>query len=336
MAAERCDQADPLAYRPRFARPVRGGTYPGSGGLRLGVRVASVSALYYADPVLVSAEPAAGKARGGVPHVILCSAPELAGLLVTPSPRGDGAASTLVTSGDILAADPPRGLQAPLDLQPPWSDAAGILDFAVGAIRDRARRFSRRDALMLEVLSDHLATAARALCGAAARTSRHADDDLAGRVELMAIDPKGKVIGQTPGAGSTMARFFPSSRSAGELPETVGMWLAAVPLEPVLCVVSGQRRLELRCFQPRVRPGRCLVLYEADVPADTGQMLSELTQRETEIVRWVTTGKTNVEISCILGISARTVQKHLENVFAKLGVHTRAALVSEVLQRGRP
>jgi len=206
--------------------------------------------------------------------------------------------------------------------------------FAVAAIRDRARPFSGRDALLLEVVSDHLASAARALRGAVAPASRYAaDDGLAGRVELVAVDPLGKVIGQSPGAGSTMARFFASPRAASELPETVGTWLAAVPPEPVLCVVSGRRRLELRRFQPFVRPGYCLVLFEEDLPADPWRKPPELTPREAEIVRWVTTGKTNAEISCILAISARTVQKHLENVFAKLGVPTRTALVSEVLQR---
>lgn len=40
---------------------------------------------------------------------------------------------------------------------------------------------------------------------------------------------------------------------------------------------------------------------------------------------WVARGKTNADVAAILGISARTVQKHLENVFGKLGVETRTA-----------
>jgi len=50
-----------------------------------------------------------------------------------------------------------------------------------------------------------------------------------------------------------------------------------------------------------------------------------LTQRETEVLHWVREGKTNKDIGTILRSSSRTVGKHLERVFAKLGVETRTA-----------
>lgn len=50
-----------------------------------------------------------------------------------------------------------------------------------------------------------------------------------------------------------------------------------------------------------------------------------LTQREAEVLLWTSYGKPNRVISEILGISPRTVNKHLEQVFEKLGVETRAA-----------
>jgi len=43
------------------------------------------------------------------------------------------------------------------------------------------------------------------------------------------------------------------------------------------------------------------------------------------VLKWVATGKTNSEIGDILGVSPRTVQKHLEHIFRKLGVKTRTA-----------
>jgi CheY-like chemotaxis protein/DNA-binding CsgD family transcriptional regulator len=58
-----------------------------------------------------------------------------------------------------------------------------------------------------------------------------------------------------------------------------------------------------------------------------------LTTREAEILMWISRGKTNKEISLILGGSPRTVNKHLEHVFEKLGVVTRAAAVSIAMQR---
>jgi DNA-binding CsgD family transcriptional regulator len=50
-----------------------------------------------------------------------------------------------------------------------------------------------------------------------------------------------------------------------------------------------------------------------------------ITEREREILALVAAGKTNAEIAMILAISARTVQKHLEHIFRKLGVETRTA-----------
>jgi DNA-binding CsgD family transcriptional regulator len=58
-------------------------------------------------------------------------------------------------------------------------------------------------------------------------------------------------------------------------------------------------------------------------PAHLGQL--DLTDREREILALVAAGKTNGEIGTILAISARTVQKHLEHIFQKLGVETRTA-----------
>jgi DNA-binding NarL/FixJ family response regulator len=52
---------------------------------------------------------------------------------------------------------------------------------------------------------------------------------------------------------------------------------------------------------------------------------ASLTPRETEVLSWLAKGKTNRDIADILGMSPRTVNKHLEHIFEKLGVETRAA-----------
>lgn len=58
-----------------------------------------------------------------------------------------------------------------------------------------------------------------------------------------------------------------------------------------------------------------------------------LTFREAEILMWISRGKTNKEVGLILDTSPRTVNKHLEHIFEKLGVVTRAAAVSIAMQR---
>ncbi len=60
-----------------------------------------------------------------------------------------------------------------------------------------------------------------------------------------------------------------------------------------------------------------------------------LTRREEEVLRWVAAGKTDLQVAAILGASVRTVQKHLENAYVKLGVENRtaAAMRFEELRR---
>lgn len=201
--------------------------------------------------------------------------------------------------------------------------------FVVSAIRDVPRLFSARDGLVLEVLGHHLAAAARTI-----RRTTASVVDYTGLVEFMALDPLGKVVGESAGTRSMLQRFFPSPPPPGDLPAVARAWLFHSPLEPVLCVVRDGYTLEIRRFDPRVRPGYCLILYEHEL-TESWSTLPELTQREAEIVRWVAEGKTNPEIASILGISALTVKKHLEHVFDKLGASTRTALVAEVLTRAR-
>jgi DNA-binding CsgD family transcriptional regulator len=61
-----------------------------------------------------------------------------------------------------------------------------------------------------------------------------------------------------------------------------------------------------------------------------------LTPREREVLDWVAAGKTNRDVAAILGASPRTVEKHLERIFEKLGVETRTAAVMRAAGRDSP
>ena len=74
--------------------------------------------------------------------------------------------------------------------------------------------------------------------------------------------------------------------------------------------------------------GESMLLLTLTPPdSASAQRLREiaLTPRETEVLSWLAKGKTNRDIADILGMSPRTVNKHLEHVFEKLGVETRSA-----------
>ena len=61
------------------------------------------------------------------------------------------------------------------------------------------------------------------------------------------------------------------------------------------------------------------------------------TRREADVLLWITRGKSNLEIGAILDISPRTVKKHLEHIYRKLGVKSRlaAAVRTSAMMRTR-
>jgi DNA-binding CsgD family transcriptional regulator len=68
-----------------------------------------------------------------------------------------------------------------------------------------------------------------------------------------------------------------------------------------------------------------LVLLQPHDASDSPVAAAALSKREIEVLRWIGRGKSNAEIAAVLGISARTVAKHCESLFAKLGVENRVA-----------
>ena len=76
-----------------------------------------------------------------------------------------------------------------------------------------------------------------------------------------------------------------------------------------------------------------IVLREESDTAQIEKLMAsfKLTQRESEVLNWVIKGKTNRDIGDILGTRPKTITKHLEHVFEKLGVETRTAAAARVL-----
>ncbi len=60
-----------------------------------------------------------------------------------------------------------------------------------------------------------------------------------------------------------------------------------------------------------------------------------LTTREAEVLGWLARGKTNVQIARVIFVSPHTVRKHVENIFEKLGVHTRTEAAASLRAASR-
>ena len=90
--------------------------------------------------------------------------------------------------------------------------------------------------------------------------------------------------------------------------------------------VRGERRLVVT-YAGAVSGGFLFKLEVVRLEPETVPLADafNLTPRELEVLLWVSRGKTNRDIGDILGLSPRTVNKHLEHIYEKLGVETRTA-----------
>jgi DNA-binding CsgD family transcriptional regulator len=109
------------------------------------------------------------------------------------------------------------------------------------------------------------------------------------------------------------------------------MWLPAPPQRAhVIFLERGGRsfnnrdRTLLELLKPHLIRFRVNAEFRRRANGATG-----LTEREAEVLGWVGNGKTNDEIAAVLHLSSHTVRKHLENIFEKLGVHTRTAAAAQ-------
>ncbi len=142
----------------------------------------------------------------------------------------------------------------------------------------------------------------------------------------------GKLVWQTPLARSLLGEYF--ACSGKDAPARLLAWIdeaiAAKALGRApnqLVCTNGSRRL-LASFHDQTGDEEWLVVLREENDASAIESLVaafRLTLREAEVLYWVTLGKTSKDIGEILGSSPRTVNKHLEHIFEKLGVETRTA-----------
>jgi DNA-binding NarL/FixJ family response regulator len=170
------------------------------------------------------------------------------------------------------------------------------------------------------------------LANARMTQSARAALDVSGRF-LLAINREGRVMWATPQAQKLLVDSLnPAGSDDMVLPASLLQWLEQAQARggsktPI--VASFPDRPELRLhYMGNVGPGEFLLRLAKDtsgsLPAAFTAELG-LTTREGEVLSWLSKGKTNRDIAQILGLSPRTVDKHLEQIYAKLGVENRTA-----------
>ena len=158
---------------------------------------------------------------------------------------------------------------------------------------------------------------------------------------LMTTTHAGEIVWATPQTYALLAKARASSEwQSTELALQIRLWLAHQPPLPVgksgnILKLSGlDYPLGLKMMGITEQKEVLLRLEDGDKPAGPALLKKELdlTDRESEVLHWIANGKTNREIAEILVMSPRTVNKHLEQIFPKLGVENRTSAAGVALR----
>jgi DNA-binding CsgD family transcriptional regulator len=183
--------------------------------------------------------------------------------------------------------------------------------------REDGSDFTERDRAVLDFLRPHLAGLYRAAhlrrraAGAVALLERTG-------TAMLLLEGVDRLAFVTPEARRLLGRYF---GGVGDyLPAEVSAWLRRRrPADDRLTVDRGDGCLMFELV------GSAVLLEEQ-------RGAGPLTEREREILDLVAAGKTNAQIAETIWVAPGTVRKHLENIYEKLGVHSRTAAVAALNQ----
>lgn len=210
------------------------------------------------------------------------------------------------------------------------------------------RNFSERDRLILNLLRPHLIQAyknAKALTQIQQKLTQL--NRTIEQLGAIVISASGQVQLITQQASQLLTQYFQSSMSPpSHFPELLQQWInyqlsrlnqtneILSPCLP-LKVERKEKQLIIRLIVERPKE-QYLLLLEERLPSSLSPESLELlglTHRESEVLFWVAKDKSTKEIASILRMSDRTVKKHLEHIYEKFGVQSRAAAVVRALEK---
>ena len=202
------------------------------------------------------------------------------------------------------------------------------------ALSRRDHDYTERDRAILEMLRPHLVVAFNHLalageCQAIRETTALALKGFASATII--VNPQGRILYHV-GPSLKWIGAAPS----GFLPAKIAAWLkrrSPPAARPPLRLASADGEVHLGAVPTASRERILLVLtLQHNHDPDTLSNAFGLTRREYEVTRWICEGKTNAQIAAILGISPRTVHKHVEHIFERVGVDSRVALTVRLLE----
>ena len=286
----------------------------------------------YTVLVALNGESALQRAAQALPDVILLDAmmPGMDGFEVARRLKADArtAAIPIVFMTGLTETE---HLEAAL--------AAGGVDYVTKPIKPRE---------VLARMAVHTRTAKAARQSAQQATQTRNALDAFGYASITVRARDGRLLWQTPLARTLLQTWFGSTP---QMPEAVLSWLQRQVAQTQSSTSStsparfhldqGARRLSFDLHQQVGESeggGDWLVVMREisdEAVIQTMALAFKLTAREAEVLYWVVKGKINRDIADILGASPATIKKHLERVFAKLGVETRTSAAAMAINRIR-
>ncbi len=236
-----------------------------------------------------------------------------------------------------LKANPATGDLPVLFMTALTDTAARLAGFAAGAVDYISKPFEPEEVLARLRVQLELQRTRRAL-EREIRLRQNAEAQLERSLSqaVLVVDADGHLVFCARGARELLHRYLGDFDPDAALPPAL-LAGQSVALPPGLVYLRARRFAETGKHIGGDE-GLTVLLLKEEAP-DPSLMLStalDLTEREAEVLYWVAQGKTSPEIAIILGSALKTVKKHLQRVYEKLGVETRTAAAlraTEILGR---
>lgn len=217
-------------------------------------------------------------------------------------------------------------------------------DLSVSCSVNRSDRdFTERERGLLSMAAPHIANAIGDAVGR--ETLRENGSRLEGLFEtsgrgVIVIDVNGSVLQLTDRARSLLDKYFPGEPREGlGLPERLRNWVgllaqnAATSWQTPYSLKPEKRELRVSRIFDLLKAETTLLLEEKPHLSPTDLRPLGLTNRQAEVLYWISRGKTDETIADLIGTSRRTVEKHLENIYRILGVETRTSAAMAAIER---
>jgi DNA-binding CsgD family transcriptional regulator len=214
----------------------------------------------------------------------------------------------------------------------------------IGISFNRARRgFSQRDREILNLLRPHVLQAYMN-CRARHLINSQVNEGHASVMEqlplgLICVKANGRIDWSTSSAQQMLRDFYPENAgSLHGLPDAVRYWLKRVTSKTAADtpahLLSHRPGLELRMRYSRLDDGRAVLLLQEYLSTKVAPSLANFgfTAREEQVAASLVNGDSIPQIAQSLAMSPRTVGKHLERIFKKLGVNNLAAACVKMLK----